>query len=184
MTTQQLILMIAVYSVVLVTVAYFTRATAPRIAGALAGGATVGFLGLMVIALVERVGWWRVSISWTPHVVSLLHLAIAISCAPIYLVTWRVARRYGWRGLAVLLGAAAVVGPLRDYQLAAAFPEWIAFAPGIAPILAVAATYMGGGAVGHAVMYRIAGPARGDLLAERSYPPPNKRLHRSPRTRL
>ena len=44
MTTQQLILISCLYLAELVIVTYFTRATARRIAGALAGGATVGAL--------------------------------------------------------------------------------------------------------------------------------------------
>jgi hypothetical protein len=54
-----------------------------------------------------------------------------------------VARRFGWRGLAVFLAAAAIIGPPRDYVIAAKYPEWIVFASGVAPVLAVAATYVG-----------------------------------------
>ena len=28
-----------------------------------------------------------------------------------FLITWRIARRFGWRGLAVVAGIAAVIGP-------------------------------------------------------------------------
>lgn len=45
MTTQQLHLFNALYLVVLIVVALLTRATAQRIAGALAGGAAVGVGG-------------------------------------------------------------------------------------------------------------------------------------------
>ena len=123
--------------------------------------------GLGAIALGEAQGWWRVPFTSTPYFLPLLYLGFAISCAPIYLLTWRVARRFGWRGLAVFLGAVAVVGPPRDYLYAATFPEWMVFAPGVAPILADSATYVGIVVVGHAVMRLVAGPAGEDRLAAR-----------------
>ena len=159
--------MTCLYLVALAAVIYFTRATLRRVAGALAGGAAVGFWALGAIALGEAQGWWRVPFASTPYFLPLLYLGFAISCAPIYLVTWRVARRFGWRGLAVFLGAVAVVGPPRDYLYAATFPEWMVFAPGVAPILADSATYVGIVVVGHAVMRLVAGPADEDRLAGR-----------------
>ena len=59
----------------------------------------------------------------------------------------------------------AVIGPPRDYLIAATFPKWMVFAPGVIPILADAAAYVGMVAVGHAVMRFIAGPASEDQLA-------------------
>lgn len=58
-----------------------------------------------------------------------------------------------------------VIGAPRDYLIAAMFPKWMVFAPGVAPILADAATYAGIVVLGHAVMRLIAGPARADRLA-------------------
>jgi hypothetical protein len=165
MTKQELIVTTCAYSVALIAVAYFARATARRIAGAVAGGGVVGFAVIGVTALAEVLGWWRVPGFWTPYKLPIFYLGFAISCAPIYLITWRIARRFGRLGLAAFLGAVAVVGPLRDYQIAAIFPEWIVFAPGVAPVLAVAATYVGVVALGHVAMRLVAGPARGDSLA-------------------
>jgi hypothetical protein len=85
---------------------------------------------------------------------------LAISMMPVYLVTWRVARRFGMRGLTVCLGLAAIVGPPRDYAFAAQFPNWMVFSPGVAPMLAVAVTYVLWIALGHGVMRLVAGPAR------------------------
>jgi hypothetical protein len=169
MTTQQLIVVTCAYMIELVAVVYFTRATSRRIVGALAGGATVGCMGLGAIALGNALGLWRVPIARTPGFLTLFYLGLAISFSPIYLITWRVARRFGWRGLAVFIGAVAVIGPPRDYLIAATFPEWMVFAPGVAPIVADAATYVGIVALGHAVMRLIAGPAREDRLARRPW---------------
>ena len=169
MTTQQLHLFNGLYLALLIVVAVLTRATARRIAGALVGGAVVGVVVVGIIALGEKVGWWHMAITWEPDFLTLVCLGFVISCAPIYLVTWRVARCFGWRGLAVVGIVAALIGPPRDYWYMATFPEWGAYAPGIAPVFAIAATYALIVLLGHAVMRLVAGPARADQLARRPW---------------
>jgi hypothetical protein len=164
MTTRQLILVICAYLVELIAVVYFTRPTSRRFVGALAGGAAVGCFGVGAIILGNAWGLWRVPISWTPSFLSLFYLGFFISASPIYLITWRLARRFGWRGLGVFIGIVTVIGPPRDYLFAATFPAWMVFAPGVAPIIADAATYVGIVALGHVVMRLVAGPAREDRL--------------------
>jgi hypothetical protein len=88
---------------------------------------------------------------------------LVIAGTPIFLITWRLARRFGWRGLAVFLGTLTLFGPFRDYWWMAKFPAWGTYAPG----LAIAATYFATVVSGHAVMRLVAGPARGDRLARR-----------------
>jgi hypothetical protein len=165
MTTQQLILWSCAYLVELVAVIYFTRATARRILGALVGGAAAGLLALGAIALCEALGWWQIPIASTPYFLLFFYVALSIWPAPIYLVTWRLARRFGWRGLGVFVAIVAVIGPPRDYLIAAKFPHLMVFAPGVAPILADGAIYAGIVVLGHAVMRLIAGPASEDRLA-------------------
>jgi hypothetical protein len=165
MTTLQMLLMIGLYAVALVVAIYITRATARRVAGALVGGAVVGLLALGSIKLCETLGWWQIPFAATPYFVFILYVGFAITCAPIYIVTWRVTRRFGWRGLAVFVAIVAVVGPPRDYLYAATFPKWMVFSPGVMPILADSVTYVGIVVVGHAVMRLVAGPARADRLA-------------------
>jgi len=165
MTTPQMLLMIGLYALALAAVIYFTRATARRVTGALVGGVVVGFLALGAITLCEALGWWKIPFASTPYFALIFYAGVAITCSPIYLVTWRVARRFGWRGLAVFVAVVAIVGPPRDYLYAAMFPKWMVFSPGVAPILADAATYIGIVVVGHAVMRLVAGPARDDRLA-------------------
>src|SRR5258706_286453 len=164
MTTNQLIIVTCAYMVALVAVIYFTRATLWRVVAALAGGAVVGFMGMGAIVLGNTLGLWRAPIFWTPYFLALFYLGLSISVTPIYLVTWRVVRRFGWRGLAVCLVVVAIIGPPRDYLYAAKYPAWMVFAPGVAPILADAATYVGIVAVGHAVMRLVAGPSGADRL--------------------
>jgi hypothetical protein len=169
MTTKQIVLWTSAYLVELVAVIYFTRATARRVLGAMAGGAVAGLFGVSAIALCESLGWWWVPYAPTPSFLALFYLGASISLMPIYPVTWRVARRFGWRGLAVFTGIVTIIGAPRDYFIAAMFPKWMVFAPGVAPILADSATYAGIVIVGHAVMRLIAGPARADRLARLSW---------------
>jgi hypothetical protein len=115
-------------------------------------------MGAIVVG--NALGLWRVPIVRTPIFLTLFYLGLVISVMPIYLVTWRLARRFGWRGLAVFIGIVAIIGPPRDYLFAQTFPEWMVFAPGIAPLLADAATYVGIVALGHAVMRFIAVPSQ------------------------
>ena len=165
MTARELIVATGAYLIALAAVVYFTRATARRVAGALAGAGVIGLAAIGVTALAQVTGWWRVPGFFAPEKLPIYYLGWAISMAPTYLITWRIARRFGRRGLAIFLTAVVVVGPVRDYQIAAHFPEWIAFGPGVAPVLAVAVTYLGVVALGHAVMRLVAGPAAADPLA-------------------
>jgi hypothetical protein len=165
MTTQQVILWTCAYLVLLVAVIYFTRATLRRVIGAMAGGAAAGLLGVGAIALCEALGWWRIPYASTPYFLALFYLGLSISLMPIYPVTWRVARRFGWHGLAVFTGIVTVIGPPRDYLYAAMFPKWMVFGPGVAPIFADGATYFGIVVLGHAVMRVVAGRAKNDRLA-------------------
>jgi hypothetical protein len=166
MTTLQLHLFNCLGLAVLVVVAFFTRATARRIAGALAGGAAFGAVGLGIIALGEKVGWWHMAITWEPYFLTLLLIDFTL-CAFIYLITWRIDRRFGWRGLAVVAVVAAIIGPPRDYWYMARFPEWGAYGTGIAPVVTIAVTYAIMVILGHSVMRLVAGPARGSRLARR-----------------
>jgi hypothetical protein len=169
LTTQQLIIVACAYLVVSVVVVYFTRATSRRIVGAVVGGAAAGCFGMGAIVAGNACGVWRVPIFWTPpYFLPLFYLALSISVTPIYLVTWRLARRFGWRGLAVFVGIAAIIGPPRDYLYALKFPQWMVFAPGIAPILADSSAYIGIVIIGHAVMRLIAGPSPEDRLRNES----------------
>jgi hypothetical protein len=133
--------------------------------GALVGGAAAGLLGMSAIALCEVLRWWHIPLA--SRLLPLFYVGLAISLAPIYLVTWRLARRFGWRGLALFIGIVAVIGPPRDYLIAADFPKWMVFAPGAIPIVADAVTYVGIVVLGHAVMRLIASPANEDQLARK-----------------
>jgi hypothetical protein len=166
MTLQQIIVGTVVYAVALAAIVYFTRPTWRRFAGAFAGGAAATGLGLWVIIPVgEAQHLWHVLLDPSPVFMALLFFGSAVSTAPILFVTWRIARRFGWRGLAVTFAGLAVIGPPREFAVEAKFPEWIVYTPGIATILAISAVYVGGLGAGHGVMRLVAGPARADRLA-------------------
>ena len=165
MTTLELVIVSCAYLVALIVVVYFTRATSRRVVGALAGGAAVGVFGMGAIVLGNTLELWRVPIFWTrPYFLLLFYLALTISVTPIYLVTWRLARRFGWRGLVMFTVIVAIIGPPRDYLYAAKYPAWMVFAPGVAPIIADSVTYAGIVLIGHAVMRLVAGDSRADRL--------------------
>ena len=111
------------------------------------------------------------ALTWEPYFLTLMLINFALS-AYIYLVTWRIARRFGWRGLAVVVIALAIIGPPRDYAFMAKYPEWGAYAPG-RTVLAVAANYVLLVLVGHGVMRLVAGPAGADQLRVASGSPPD-----------
>jgi hypothetical protein len=165
MTQQEIIVGTVLYSVALAVIVYFTRPTWRRIAGAFVGGAVGAGLALWVIVPIgEAHGWWHVPLDPSPKYMALLFLGTAVSTAPILLVTWRIARRFGGLGLAVTFAAAAILGPPREFAVEAKFPAWITYTKSVPTVLALAAGYAGGFAVLHAVMRLVAGPAKRDRL--------------------
>ena len=168
MTEHQLYGFDCLYLVVTAVVAVLTRATPRRIVGALAGAAVCGPVAFGIVALAERAGWWHFAVTWTPYFIALFWVGVVL-WAFVFLLTWRVARRFGGRGLAVLLVASAVLAPVRDSSFMARFPEWGSYAPGIAPMLAIAAAYVLLGSLGHGTMRLVAGPSAADRLARRPW---------------
>jgi hypothetical protein len=160
MTTAQIVVVIAAYAVVLAATIYFTRATFKRVMGALAGGAAAGIWAMGAVIAGESIGVWRDFLPADHTLWILVYLGFAISSAPLYLVTWRVERRFGAWGLAVCLIVAAVIGPPRDALYLATYPKWGAFGPGLAPLFADSITYVAIIAIGHAGMRLICGPSR------------------------
>lgn len=164
LTTHQLYLFNGLYLAVLAVVTVLTRATVKRFAGALAGAVVDGVALLGIVALGEQVKWWHFVIAWEPYFLTLFLIGCALG-AFVFLLTWRISRRFGWRGLVAALIFAALIGPPRDYWYMARFPEWGAYAPGISPVLAISAAYVLLGILGHGVMRLVAGPASADQLA-------------------
>ena len=170
MTIRQLYLFNALYLVLTTVVAIVTRATPRRIAGALAGAALCGPVGAGIIVVGQTAGWWHIVTVWQPYWMILMWIDLIV-CGYVFLITWRIARRFGARGIAVVLLVAAIIGPVRDYGYMSMFPEWGSYAPGVAPVLAISAAYVILISVGHACMRLIAGPASADPLVKRPWEP-------------
>jgi hypothetical protein len=164
MTECQIYIFTCAALVMTIFVAVLTRATVRRIVGATVGAAVCGPVGLGIIAFSERVGWWHMAIPREPFLLTLLWINVAL-CGYVFLITWRIARRFGGRGLILALCVSAVIGPFRDSWYMAKFPEWGFYAPGVAPMLAISGAYVLLGIVGHGSMRLIAGLAEADRLA-------------------
>ena len=181
-TIQQLHIFNALYLILLVVVVILTRASLRRIVGALGGTFAAGAAGIVVIVICERVGWWHFTMHWEPYYLFQFGISVALG-AFVFLLTWRLARRFGGRGLAIALLLAALLGPFRDSAYMAMFPEWGYYAPGIAPMLAISVAYVVIGVVGHGLMRVISGPSTADPLARRLWKHTCERVTRSPLNR-
>ena len=53
--------------------------------------------------------------TWTPYFLILFWIDFAL-CGFTFLLTWRIARRFGARGWGVVLVLAAVLGSVRDFR--------------------------------------------------------------------
>jgi hypothetical protein len=164
MTTLQIHIFNAIALSLTVITAFLTRATPRRIVGALLGAGAAGVFGLAIVFLGMSAGLWNFYFPHDPFFLALLWLDFTL-CAYAFLLTWRIARRFGGRGLFVAAFIAAAIGPFRDSAYMKRFPEWGSYAPGLAPLLAISATYLVLGIVGHGVMRMVAGPAAADRLA-------------------
>ena len=166
MTIQQLHIFNALYLILLLAVVILTRPSLLRIVGAIGGAFAAGTAGILVIVICERAGWWHFTMHWEPYYLFQSGISVAL-CGFVFLLTWRLARRFGGRGLAIALILAALLGPFRDSAYMAMFPEWGYYARGIAPMLAISVAYVTIGVVGHGLMRAISGPSSADPLARR-----------------
>jgi hypothetical protein len=132
----------------------------------MAGAATAGLVSLGIIALGEKVRLWHMAIDWRPYLLALLLINVTL-CAYVFLISWRIARRFGGRGLVMAVMVAALIGPPRDYWYMSRFPEWGYYAPGFGPVIAISVAYVTFVLVGHGVMRLVAGPSGEDRLARK-----------------
>ena len=153
MTMQQIFLLAScVYLAVLVATAYFTRATARRVLGALAGGVAVAVVGFGVELVAQALGFWRYPGDESGRGPLLLYPLLILVFAVLSLIGWRVMRRFGWRGELVFLAVVAVQGTLRDYFEAGQALEVIELAPGLATVLVDIVCWVGLTALAQAVI--------------------------------
>ena len=154
-----------VYAVLLAAAAWLTRATARRFLGALAGGGAVAVVGAGIESLAHAMKWWRYPFTETPYGPPLMYPVLVLVFTLLSLIGWRIMRRFGGRGVAMLLGGIVAVGMPRDYIFASRFPQFLVMGRGIVPALVDGACWLGMTALALAVMRAVAGPAASDRLA-------------------
>ena len=170
MPMQQILLLAScVYFAFLVATVYFTRATARRVLGAVAGGMAVAVVGFGVEVLCQALGFWRYPSADTGHGPLLMYPLLVLIWAVFSLIGWRVMRRFGWRGEVVFLAVVTAQGTLRDYFEAGQALGLIALAPGLTTVLVDIVCWAGLTALAQGVMRVVAGPAVADRLAHRPW---------------
>jgi hypothetical protein len=147
---------------------YFSRATSRRLAGALVGASAFVLTGVVAVRATFLLGWWRLAASDLSLAmpVGLVVIDAAGYAAILALLSWRVGRRFGWRGQPAFTLVASVWGAARDYAGAAA-NGLVTIAPGIAPFLGWSTAWCCGIVVMEAAMRLVAGPPQGDQLRNR-----------------
>ena len=145
--------------------AYLTRAMFRRAIGAWAGGAVFTVVWIIKLRIDYAMGWWRSAFPETPDPMTPFALVILLGGGVLFLASWRISRRFGWVGLAMMLLVASVGFAFRDRIWWEYFMRVMVATPGILPVLADAALLGFGLALGHFVMRLVAGPAGRDRLA-------------------
>jgi serine/threonine protein kinase len=148
----------------LVGAAYVSRARILRAGSSIVGGSIFSVFVTMVPIMMR---WRQFVVLEHPTETLLMYYAIgALYGAIIALAGWRIARRFGWRGLAALVIVVSMVGPIRErIYLSAA--HLVVVAPGLGPQIANSLSWTCAILLSHLIMRLIAGPARADSLTPR-----------------
>src|SRR5262245_22302824 len=160
--------------------AYFTRATARRVVGALVGGLGFGAANLLWDVAAYHTGWWHYPFTTAPYAALPLYLADGLFYgSAVGLIGWRVTRRFGLRGLLVFLALFTLYGSIRDFGGAAATHHaYLIFGAGVVPVLADAGSWLIDQALAQARTRVVAGPAASDPLARPGEGHKDYRKHR------
>jgi serine/threonine protein kinase len=151
-------------------VAYLTRAMFRRAMGCLAAGTVFALVWRIKLRIDYAMGWWRSAFPDTPEPLMLFSVPIALltlafGIGVVFLILWRVNRRFGWAGQTAMLLAVPIDFAIRDRIWWQHFMRMMVVTPGMGPLLADAALLAAGLLLGQAVMRLIAGPAGKDPLA-------------------
>ena len=152
--------------------AYFTRAPARRIIGALVGAVAYAALNIMWDRLAAAAGWWVYPFAPTwVETVPLYIPAGLVAGGAFGLIGWRVIRRWpDGRGLVAFLFVWGVWGVIHDFGGLAitGATNLMTFGPGLAPVIADFFTYVTCGVLAQLAIRLVAGPAGADPLARMS----------------
>ena len=113
---------------------------------------------------------WRqfVVLEHSTQALLLLYTVGVLYGAIIALIGWRIARRYGWRGLATFVIVASIGGPIRE-RLYLSAAHLMVVAPGAVPWIANTLSWACALLLSHSIMRLMAGPACDDRLASRRW---------------
>jgi hypothetical protein len=158
----ELMSMMLIVLALLAATAYFSRAKVLRAAAAVLGGVVFSVF-VTVIPIWMR---WRrfVGIEHPTQALLLLYAGGVLAGATIALVGWRIARRFGWRGLSLWFVVMSIGGPLRE-RLYLSLARLEVLAPGIAPWIANTLSWACALLLSYAIMRLTAGAASDDRLA-------------------
>ena len=167
-TPQEALIIGAVVSpLILMVIAYFTRASTRRLVGALAGACAYGALNYALDRVAFAAGWWQYPAWASSSLLPLLYIPAGIVGGAVCLIGWRAMQRFGWRGLVVFLIVWSVWGVIHDVGGTAAFANnnFMVFGSGIVPLLADMTVFATCAALAQWAMWLVAGPPRADQLA-------------------
>jgi len=128
------------------------------------GGA---IFSVFVTVVPISMGWRRFVVLEHPAQALLLLYTIGVFFgAIIALIGWRIARRFGWRGLAASAIVVSIGAPIRE-RLYLSAAHLMAVTPGAVPWIANTLSWACALLLSHSIMRLMAGPARDDRLARR-----------------
>lgn len=147
--------------------AYLTRAPRKRILAALAGALAYAVLNNMWDRVATSLGWWRFPFPnfWLETLLIYIPGGLVMGGA-FGLVGWRVARRFGKRGLAGFLACWGLLGLVRDFSGAAVLQvgSLITLTPGIPTVIVDLLNYVTCAALAQIVIFSAGGPAKDSPL--------------------
>ena len=148
---------------------YISRAQLLRAASSVGGGV---IFSVFVTVIPIWMSWRRfVPLEHSTEALLLLYTIGVLLGAVVALAGWRIARRFGWRGLAVFVIVASIGGPIRErlYLSAASLAVVV---PGMVPWIANTLSWACAVLFSHSIMRLMAGRAVDDQLARRRWSNP------------
>jgi hypothetical protein len=167
---QVALLSLAPVTALALLVIYFTKASLRRVSAALLGGIAGGLLNLVADLVAFRLQLWHYASMHPAYAPPWFYVTAALGYgAVLSLIGWRIARRFGRRGVLIFLACIAAYGLLRDFLGTAAANasgiHLLVLTPGPLTVLADALCWVGCVGIAMLVMRLVAGPAREDRLA-------------------
>jgi hypothetical protein len=153
---------VAVSSILLLIVIYFTHPGLRRLAGALIGGSVFAALNVMIA---YYAGWWQYPVTEDIHAPWLFYAGAGLFYgAAVALIGWRINRRFRVYGLLIFILLMSILGAIRDFSYASS-TNLLVFGTGIMPVIADWSAWAMLFLLTQLVMRLIAGPAKTDRLA-------------------